>query len=307
MSRIVPEIWTRLAGERVQGETLWARRAAPEVTERLVAALDADGKRHFLVLLRVGEADMQDSQSRGVAVVTRELLMPGHQAGRYLDIACHDAAGHDAFDLIGGELADRLVSGRETSTECVIRVLAKWRRFWGQLPLHMLSREEQLGLLAEIWFLSVWLLPKAGPAEALRRWRGPFASRHDFAGVAGLAQTLFCTSSASLRHSNRYLSGVRPARARDFGGADDIGQPAARRVVAALGGQGNNATVLFLSGALAIVPSLRHTLSSVVMFQEIKDSLHRPYVEDPRSWLVGFGGGKACLELVEGTAPCWPR
>jgi hypothetical protein len=70
MSRIVPEIWTRLAGERVQGETLWARRAAPEVTERLVAALDADGKRHFLVLLRVGEADMQDSQSRGVAVVT---------------------------------------------------------------------------------------------------------------------------------------------------------------------------------------------------------------------------------------------
>ena len=105
MSRIVSEVWTRLAGERVQGEVLWARRAAAEVTERLIAALDADGKRHLLVLLRTGEADVQDSQSRGVGVTTRELAVPGHEAGRYLDVVCHDAAGHEAFDLIGGELA----------------------------------------------------------------------------------------------------------------------------------------------------------------------------------------------------------
>src|SRR5271166_149960 len=141
MSHIDPQVWTRLANERVQGETLWARRAAPEVTDRLVGALDADGKRHLLVLLRTGDTEVQDSQSRGVGVVTRELAIPGHEAGRYLDITCHDATGHEAFDLIGGELADRLAPGRETATECVGRVLAKWRRFWGQLPRRILSKE----------------------------------------------------------------------------------------------------------------------------------------------------------------------
>ena len=35
------------------------------------------------------------------------------------------------------------------------------------------------------------------------------------------------------------------------------------------------------------------------MFQEIKDSLSRLYVEDPRPWLLGFSGGKACPERSE--------
>lgn len=210
MSLIVPQVWTRLASERVQGETLWARRAAPDVTDRLVAALDADGKRHLLVLLRVGEADVQDSQSRGVGVVTRELAVPGHEAGRYLDITCHEGAGQEAFDLIGGELADRLASGRETASECVARVLAKWRRFWGQVPRQILSREEQLGLFAELWFLSVWLAPKAGAAQAVARWRGPFASRHDFEWAGRSVEVKATTSTRGHVHHINGLDQLVP-------------------------------------------------------------------------------------------------
>jgi hypothetical protein len=210
MSHIMPQIWERLAGEQVQGETLWARWAAPEVTDRLVAALDADGKRHLLVLLRAGEADIQDSQSRGVGVVTRDLAVPGHEAGRYIDITCHDAAGQEAFDLIGGELADRLASGRETATECVARVLAKWRRFWGQMPRQVLSREAQLGLFAELWFLSVWLVPRAGAPEAVTRWRGPFASRHDFEWVGHSVEVKATTSTRGRIHRVNGLDQLRP-------------------------------------------------------------------------------------------------
>src|SRR5690349_15792529 len=105
MSRIDSDVWTRLVGERVQGENLWARQAAPDITARLIAALDADGLHHLLVLLKADESDLQDNQSRGIAAVTRELAMPGHDAGRYLDVTCQDAAGHDAFDLVGGEIA----------------------------------------------------------------------------------------------------------------------------------------------------------------------------------------------------------
>ena len=210
MSYIDPQVWARLANERVQGETLWARRAAPEITERLVGALDADGKRHLLILLRTSEAEVQDSQSRGVGVVTRELAVPGHEAGRYLDVTCHDPAGQDAFDLIGGELAERLSSGRETAAECVLRVLAKWRRFWGQLPRQILSREEQLGLFAELWFLSVWLIPRIGTAEAVARWRGPFASRHDFEWTGCSVEVKATTSTRGRIHRVNGLDQLAP-------------------------------------------------------------------------------------------------
>lgn len=200
MSRVASEVWTRLDGERVQGETLWARRATPEVTERLLAALDAHGERHLLVLLEASEAAVQDTQSRGLEVVTRALAVPGHAAGRYLDIICHEATGHEAFDLIGWEIAQRLVTGRESAPEVVARVLAKWRRFWGQTPRNMLSREEQLGLFAELWFFSVWLVPKAGAAEAIRRWRGPFGSRHDFEWQGRSVEVKATTSTRGAVH-----------------------------------------------------------------------------------------------------------
>ena len=210
MSRIGPDVWARLTGGPMQGEMLWARRATPDVTERLVAALDADGQRHLLVLLSADEADLQDTQSRGIAVVTRELVMPGHQAGRYLDITCHDASGHEAFDLIGGEVAERLATGRETAPEVVARVLAKWRRFWGQIPQQMLSWEEQIGLFAELWFLSVWLTPRIGASEAVTRWRGPLGARHDFEWAGKSVEVKATTSTRGRIHRINGLDQLAP-------------------------------------------------------------------------------------------------
>lgn len=216
MSQIAPEVWTRLSGERVAGETLWARRAAPDTTDRLVAALDAEGKRHLLIMLVDGENDLQDSQSRGVGVVTRELTIPDHAAGRYLDVTCHDPAGREAFDLIGGELADRLASGRETANECVSRVLSKWRRFWGQLPRQVLSRDGQLGLFAELWFLSVWLVPKVTSSEAVNRWRGPFGSRHDFEWTGRSVEVKATTSTRGQIHHINGLDQLAPPEAGEL-------------------------------------------------------------------------------------------
>lgn len=180
MSRIAPEVWERLSGQHAQGENLWVRRAVPDACERLLAAIDAEGKHHLLILLLPGEQALDDSESRGLTVVTRELSMPGHQTGTYIDVICNDAAAHDGFDVIGGELADRLAASTETANQIVARVISKWRRFWGHAPRSLLSTAEQLGLFAEIWFLSVWLLPRVGPIQAVNRWRGPMGARHDF-------------------------------------------------------------------------------------------------------------------------------
>lgn len=210
MNIIAPEVWDRLSHEQVRGETLWARWAAPDVTERLVAALDSDGKRHLLIPLSPSENGVEDSQSRGVEVATRELAMPNHAPGRYLDLTCHEATGYQAFDLIGGELAERLAADAETAPEIVTRVLAKWRRFWGQSSKQLLSREKQIGLFAEVWFLAYWLIPRFGVDEAVTRWRGPFGSRHDFEWEGCSVEIKATTSTRGRIHRINGLDQLAP-------------------------------------------------------------------------------------------------
>jgi len=180
MSRISPETWQHLERDRPAGDALTVRLALPDVTSRLQAALDADNSRHLIIRLNDHEFELQDLRSRGLSVETREMSLGAETPARYLDIVCRDAAGHPAFDIIGGELGVALAEGRHSPERIVTQVLSKWRRFWGQLPRQILSREEQIGLFAELWFLSAWLAPYSSPADAVRRWRGPYGARHDF-------------------------------------------------------------------------------------------------------------------------------
>jgi hypothetical protein len=180
VNRLDPEVWRRLEEARPIGENLTARLADPETSRRLQCAIDAEGRRHLLVALDATEEEFKDTQSRGVTIATRDLVVHGQLPVRYLDIECIDAGGHSAFDIIGRELAEELSETRRSPVEIAKRLLAKWRRFWGELPKTILSREQLFGLFAELWFLSFWLLPRVGTAQSVQRWRGPFGSRHDF-------------------------------------------------------------------------------------------------------------------------------
>ncbi len=179
MNHVLPDIWTNLEALRPAGENLIARTAIPELTDRVKCAVDSSGKRHLLVTLKTDEDEVHDSHSRGLTVTTKELAIEEHHSAIYIDIECLDNAGYPALDVIGNELANEIGRSNRQPREIVNRILTKWRRFWGQIPHHLLSHEEQIGLFAELWFLCVWLLPRAGPAS-LSFWRGPFGSRHDF-------------------------------------------------------------------------------------------------------------------------------
>jgi len=201
MSKIDSNIWSRLEIERPTGQTLWARRAAPSVCEKLIAALDSEGNRHYLILLNTNDLGIQDTTTRGIGISTRDLIIQGHEAGRYLNVICNDSGGYEAFDLIGGEIADRLATQQEPVCDSVSRVLAKWRRFWGQLPKQMLSREEQIGLFSELWFLCVWLIPQIGIEHSISGWRGPAESRHDFEWPSLSIEVKGTTSTRGRIHS----------------------------------------------------------------------------------------------------------
>lgn len=231
MSGIKSDVWLKLAGSIPSGESLTARFAIPTVTEKLLAAIDADGRRHLLVPLKPDDEELRDAQSRGVTVATRELTVRDRGTARYLDFECHDAAGHEAFNLIGGELADGLKSESTKPAVLAARVLAKWRRFWGQSPWQMLSREEQLGLFAELWFLSAWLIPRVGISKALAGWRGPIGARHDFEWPGRSVEVKATTSTRGRVHRINGLDQLAPPeqgellffslRLRDEGGASN--------------------------------------------------------------------------------------
>ncbi len=180
MTVIPADLWRQIEPLRPAGDELVAREVLPAATRKLLAAVDARGRRHVLIALNKDDDACKDVNSRGLLVVTQGLILSGSTQGRYINLTCEDPAGHPMLDLIGGEIAERLRAGADTPAEIVSRVIAKWRRFWGQIPRQLLSREGQIGLFAELWFLTYWLIPAIGITGAVHRWRGPHGARHDF-------------------------------------------------------------------------------------------------------------------------------
>jgi hypothetical protein len=178
VSRIAPEFWPELAATQPTGDELRVCPPLPEISPRLLAGLDARNERRYLIRLTSEECVLNDTRSRGLSVHTQGMADENGGQASFIVVECRDVGGHELFDVIGVELAGAVAT--QPPAQAVSRVLAKWRRFWGQVPRSLLSREEQIGLFAEAWFLSRWLVPAAGLPASAQRWRGPFGARHDF-------------------------------------------------------------------------------------------------------------------------------
>ena len=180
MSLALSDAWRRLEVGAPPGDSLFARIAIPELSQRLQCGIDAARKRHLLIQVGDIDGDFHDARSRGLICRTRELVVHGGSPSRYLDIECKDAGGHAIFDVLAVDLAAELAKPDARPVDSVGRVLGRWRRFWSHPYLSLLTREQQFGLFAELWFLNIWLLPRVGPFESVSRWHGPTGALHDF-------------------------------------------------------------------------------------------------------------------------------
>lgn len=151
----------------------------PQTDSRIYCAIDAQQQRHVLIRLAQGEDEITDQQSRGICVETRPLTLEDGEEQKYIDILCLDSSGYEAFNLLAEEIALLLIEKKWSPIKATSRVLAKWRRFWGKFPVHILSREEQMGLFAELHFMEKWLIPRMG-VEAVIKWCGPWGKDNDF-------------------------------------------------------------------------------------------------------------------------------
>ena len=172
------DIWKKLESEYLSGEKIIARLAVPEMSRKLYAGIDSMKQRHLLVPIEKDEEDYNDAESKGLSILTRELIIKGTEQKKYIDIICQDASGHVIFDAIAGDIAEKLDKG--IPKEVITNVIGKWRNFWKKTSQEIMSSNEIIGLFAELWFLYNWLLPHLKNFEAIKRWRGPFSSRHDF-------------------------------------------------------------------------------------------------------------------------------
>lgn len=207
ISRVV---WSRLARKELLDEEIVAIPATQDSQGRLLAAVDALGRRHLIVRLEPSEPALEDSRSRGLEIATRSMSPVGGEDGRYLDIICLEVAGHEVFDALGGEFAAVLAVGVEAPATAARRLVGKWRRFWHAPNEEGLTREEQIGLFAELWFLAYWLIPALGLGKAVGAWRGPHRARHDFELASASIEAKATTSRSFRRHDINGIEQLMP-------------------------------------------------------------------------------------------------
>jgi len=164
------------------GERLTARLAAPDARDDVFIAVDDARRRYVLLTIPAGEPhELSERISRGISLQTVEMKVGSGQTNLFIEVACLEPNGHAAFDVVIGELIQALCAGASIGrVRLVQNILAKWRRFWSGINQGLLSKEQQLGLFGELWFLTRWLTPSIGTIRAVELWRGPAGARNDF-------------------------------------------------------------------------------------------------------------------------------
>ena len=193
--------WVLVEAQPPGGERLTVRTALPGQHEDVLIALDAAGRRYVLIRIPAEEpCELAERASRGIAVQTVEMRVDGERTENFVEIACLEAQGHAALDTVAIELVEALEAGASIGrVRLVQKVLAKWRHFWSGVSQVVLSKEQQLGLFGELWFLSRWLSPSVGVAKAVQVWRGPMGSRNDFE-IQGLGIEVKTTGRIDASH-----------------------------------------------------------------------------------------------------------
>lgn len=175
--------WDLLESQPPTGDRFTVRAALPSQCMDVFIAVDAVKRRYVLVRVPDEEPSViEERASRGIAVQTVEMnVEDAEKRGVFVEIACLEQAGHAALDVVTVELVGALVAGASIGRVRLVQsVLAKWRRFWSGVTQNLLTREKQLGLFGELWFIARWMLPNIGISHAVSMWRGPVGARNDF-------------------------------------------------------------------------------------------------------------------------------
>jgi hypothetical protein len=175
--------WDLLNVQVPLDDRLIVRLAQPNRSLDVYIAVDGTGCRSILVRIPSDDQGvLKERISRGIRVQTIECKVDANGLKEvFVEITCLEPEGRPVLDLVASEIVDALVKFSSIKRIQLIQgVLLKWRKFWSDAPQKLLSKEQQIGLFGELWFLCKWLIPKIGTEKAVTMWRGPIGSRNDF-------------------------------------------------------------------------------------------------------------------------------
>jgi hypothetical protein len=139
--------------------------------------VDSDGRPALLVPLGRDEIDITDVESRAISMRTFVLGVP--EGERYLVVRCENLSLERQFSLFADDVLRALnTNPAEPGLQCVL-TLGRWRTLLEPALTQLLSREEQIGLIAELHVLEEFLATTSSQSVAV--WTGPDRARHDFA------------------------------------------------------------------------------------------------------------------------------
>jgi hypothetical protein len=162
-------------GRSASGEGVKARDIGMETSAGpVLIALDASGSRHLL--LPAGEEVVHaDRRSRGVAIAERTLQLT-QEAVRFVDVACLDRSLALVFERLVEDVLARFAAG-ENPVRAAQNTLEQWRELL-RTSTERLDAATVLGLVGELEVLE--RLGRTDASAALRAWRGPRRTVHDF-------------------------------------------------------------------------------------------------------------------------------
>ena len=169
-------VWALLEAEAAPGEGHIPFRELEGSTSEgnALAALDEQGRRMLLLPAAPRTKCSEGRSGKGIAAGFSEWSTDG-RVGRYYFIRCEDDRLESVFCRVAEAVLERLDAGSD-ACRAVADVLDEFRELL-QRPRSRLSREEQLGLIAELMTLKSLLMYNP---DAVSCWMGPRRARHDF-------------------------------------------------------------------------------------------------------------------------------
>ncbi len=175
------------------GERLSAERVRDWAGGPVLVAVDAQGRNHLLVRLHTSTVALP-RPLRGLDMQVRLLQPPGQSEGSWLDLTPTDEGDTRPFVGLASDVVAELPVNGPPDPAALFGVIERWRRFFGRTN-DGLSRDEQLGLVGELWLMLEWL--PAVTVAAVDAWRWPLGGRHDWVSSAGLSVEVKTTGSST--------------------------------------------------------------------------------------------------------------
>ncbi len=183
----VGEIWDELAttSDRVARKDGWhLRRIYPDADSDIFVALRQPGAIPAL-LVEVNataiEVVGEFPSARGFELYP-ESVTPGPRGRTRLCLVLADTRYRDVFEVLVNDVSERtvLTPGEGDGVKTFIARLHIWQNFMKKHGVEGLTREAQIGLFGELFFLATHLVDRLPAHDSVKAWKGPCGGNQDF-------------------------------------------------------------------------------------------------------------------------------